>query len=303
MTRAAHVVDRQGTDIDKTAARLLNSAARTSYDPDVDVDWNAPLVDGLYFIPPHRVSLYGTELWDSLSEDQRIELSRHELASIASAGIWLEMILMQFLVRYSYKPDPTQRNVHYALTEVADECRHSVMFATMIERIGAPTYGPNRLNKALGTLLRSAGGGPSMFAATLIGEEIPDRLQRECMADERVQPLVRMVNRIHVVEEARHLSFAREELARELDGISRARLEFHRVITAKAAHVLVGSLISPLVYRSIGLDPVETKKLALRNPHHLETLRWAGEKLVKHLDGVGMIGGPSRQWWRAARLV
>ena len=41
-------------------------------------------------------------------------------------------------------------------------------------------------------------------------------MQRLTFPDERVQPLVRGVTRIHVVEEARHVRYAREELRRQM---------------------------------------------------------------------------------------
>jgi len=51
-----------------------------------------------------------------------------------------------------------------------------------------------------------------MFAGTLVAEEITDQLQREAMKDNTLQPLTRMVSKIHVTEEARHVRYAREEL-------------------------------------------------------------------------------------------
>ncbi|MCW2783568.1 MAG: rane protein, partial [Marmoricola sp.] len=68
---------------DGLVERLLKSSARQSYDPDVDIDWDAPEVPGLWWMQPERMSLYGTTLWDELSVEQRIELSKHEVASIA----------------------------------------------------------------------------------------------------------------------------------------------------------------------------------------------------------------------------
>lgn len=62
----------QFRDPQVTAARLLTSSARNSYDPDLDIDWDAPLVEGKPFMPLERVSLYGTELWRTLSEQQRL---------------------------------------------------------------------------------------------------------------------------------------------------------------------------------------------------------------------------------------
>ena len=121
----------QAADRERTAARLLKSSAEKFYDPDVDVDWSAPPVEGMLYQPEHRTSLYGTHLWDRLTPEQRIELSRHEVASVASNGIWFEVILMQMLLKEIYRGDPTTSHVQYALTEIADECRHSVMFAKM----------------------------------------------------------------------------------------------------------------------------------------------------------------------------
>ena len=92
---------------DALVERLLKSSARQSYDPDVDIDWEAPEVPGLYWMQPERISLYGTPLWDRLSEEQRVELSKHEIASIASVGLWFELVLMQLLLKDVYRSDPT----------------------------------------------------------------------------------------------------------------------------------------------------------------------------------------------------
>ena len=112
------------TDREDIAQRLLRSSAKASFDPLVEIDWDAPIDPDRYAIRPERVSLYGTELWEQLSEAQRKELSRHETASIASIGIWFETILMQMLVRHAYDRDPTSNHIQYAYTEIGDECRH-----------------------------------------------------------------------------------------------------------------------------------------------------------------------------------
>ena len=52
---------------DATARRLLRSTAKQSYDPEVDIDWDAPLVDGAWFMQPERLSLYGTPIWEAMT--------------------------------------------------------------------------------------------------------------------------------------------------------------------------------------------------------------------------------------------
>jgi hypothetical protein len=293
----------QPKDRDLTATRLLESSVRNSYDPQLDIDWDAPVDDQLGYLPPERISLYGTELWESLTPEQRIELGKHEVGSTASVGLWTEIVLMQLLARYAENLDPRSPHAQYALTEIGDETRHSIMFGKALSRFGVPAYGPPALVRRFSPLFKNVVGGASMFASVLVVEEMTDRLQRSTMDDEGMQPLIRMVNRIHVIEEARHVRYAREELVRELATVSRPMLELHRTVTAVVAFSVANILIHPRVYTSVGLDPKQARAAALANPHHRETRRWMAEKVVEFLTDVNMIGGPSTTLWRRAHLI
>ena len=288
---------------EETAERLLTASSRRSYDPVVTIDWDAPFVPGRYWLAPHRSSLYGTDLWASLSEEQRIELTKHEVASAASAGIWFETVLMQMLIREFYDQDPTSRHAQYALTEVADECRHSIMFGRLIERLGVEPTKAKWRDHELGRFLKATATGAHMYAAILIAEEILDAFQREIAADESLQPLIRMVSRIHVVEEARHVKYAREELARQVAAAGPVRLAYSRLVIARAAASVVSRLVHPDVYRSVGIDPSLGRRTALANPTFRETLKWSAAKAVEYLTSLGLIDGPSRRVWRRAHLI
>src|SRR6266545_579732 len=290
-------------DREKTATRLLESSVRNSFDPLLDIDWDAPVGGDLGYLPPERVSLYGTELWEQLSPEQRIELAKHEVGSTASVGLWTEIVLMQLLARYAEGLDPRSPHAQYALTEIGDETRHSIMFGKALTRFGVPAYGPPKLVRRLSPLFKAVVGGASMFASVLVVEEMTDRLQRSTMDDEGIQPLVRMVNRIHVIEEARHVRYAREELVRELTGVRRPMLELHRTVTAVVAATIADVLVHPGVYAAVGIDPKQGRKAARANPHHWDTRAWMAEKVVDFLNDVGMIGGPSKILWQRAHLI
>src|SRR6476469_1184370 len=293
----------QPKDREVTAERLLDSSMRNSYDPNVDVDWDAPLVEGKGFLPEERMSLYRTALGDLLTPEQRIELAKHELGSITSVGLWTEIVLMQLLARYAADLDPSSPHMHYALTEIGDETRHAIMFGKGIAKFGIPAYGPPRAVRVPAKLFGAAIGGPAMFASVLVVEETTDRLQRSMLDDDRIQPMIRMINRIHVVEEARHVRYAREELVRGLESLSRPALELHRLVTAVVAHTVMDVMVHPAVYAAVGLDPREAMAAARANPHHRESRRWMAEKIVAFLTEVGMIGGPTRRIWRHAHLL
>jgi hypothetical protein len=293
----------QPKDREVTAERLLDSSVRNSYQPDLDVDWDAPLVEGKGFLPEERVSLYGTELWERLTPEQRTELAKHEIGSITSVGLWTEILLMQLLARYAADLDPRSPHTHYALTEIGDETRHAIMFGKGLSRLGLPAYGPPRLVRSLSKFFGAVIGGPAMFASVLVVEETTDRLQRSMLDDDDIQPFIRMINRIHVVEEARHVRYAREELVRGMESLSRSALELHRFITAVVAYTVVDIMVHPGAYAAVGLDPRQAREVARANPYHHETRRWMAEKITEFLTDVGMIGGPAKRLWRKAHLL
>lgn len=287
----------------KTAGRLLGSSSRNSYDPELDIDWDAPVELDMKFMPYERVSLYGTPLWERMSEEQRRELSRQELASIASTGLWFEIILIQMLARWAYHQDPQDPRTQYALAEIGDETRHILMFAKAVSRMNVPTYRPHQAIHQLARIYKATAKGPTLFAPVLVAEEILDRLQRETMGDDTIHPLVRMVNRIHVVEEARHVRFAREEVARQMAQIGPVAKVVSNLVTALVAAFVTASVIDPDVYEQVGLDRDEARKAARTNPYWAESRRWMGEKIMAFLAEQGMVTWYNRPIYRAVHLL
>lgn len=285
------------------ARQLLASSARASYDPDVDIDWSAPLETGKWFLPEHRCSLYGTPLWESLNIEQKLVLSREELASSIALGVWTEHVLLQLVARYVYDRDVADPAVQFALTEVADEVRHMIMFAHVVESIGSSTYkAPWRIQES-GRLMKSTFPVQALWALVLLTEEIFDRVQREMAADETVQPVVRAMCRIHVVEEARHISFARAELETFVHDLGPARRGALRTMLALSAQTFAHELFNPEMYRRAGLDPRVAVRAARSNPRNRETFSWAAGRILEHYRGIGLIGGASERIWRSAGFL
>lgn len=249
------------------AERLLGTAARHALDPEVEVDWAAPPVPGLLWMPEHRVTLYGTHLWDRLSLDQRVELSKHEVASQCSTGIWFETILMHMLLRHHYAQDQVDAHARHTLTEIAEECRHSMMFGRFLTTTGCPDYGPGRRLHQVGRAFKALGNPTVTFAGALLVEETLDAMQRETMRDPSVQPLIRQVSRVHVVEEARHIWFARAEVARHVATLRSAQHGITQVVTGGVAFCVLRALVHPRVYTCVGLDPREAYAVREANPH------------------------------------
>ncbi|WP_241665862.1 AurF N-oxygenase family protein [Prescottella subtropica] len=290
-------------DRQDTASRLLASSARKSYDPLVEIDWAAPIPDDLYGMTPEWCSLYGTALWESMTEQQRITLTRHEAASISGAGIWFEMILMQMLIRDIYSHDPATSHVQFALTEIADECRHSTMFARSAQRFGIPSYRPPKWILNVARPFKATASGSLAYGGTLFVEELLDVMQRDFLRDERVQPITRTVSRIHVLEESRHIRFAREETVRRVAHLSRTKRAYQRLVLGVSAYFVVTCLVNEQVYAAAGLDVDEAKKAARTNTHYHEMIREGCRDTVEFLDECGLVGGPSTLFLRRAHVL
>jgi hypothetical protein len=283
--------------------RLLRGSVKKSYEPVVDIDWDAPLDPDKFFLPPKSVSLYGTPLWDGMTRAQQIELSRQELVNTLSAGIWFENILNQALLRELMHADPTARATHYALTEMGDETRHMVMFGRAIEKVGGKPMRPRRYQRMLINALPLTFKGSLLWVAALVGEEIFDSLQRNMMDDPQLQPIVQRIMRIHVTEEARHIQFARDGARKrvaEMPWVSRvwvANLNgvgglFFRHLFTNAAQ-----------YRRAGLDGREARAVARRSPHRRDVQVLGFAPLAAFLTEVGLMGPIARRLWTRTHFL
>lgn len=291
------------TDREVVAERLLKTSRKHSFDPGVDVDWDTPCDPDLWYMPQTAVSLYDTPVWAGMTHRQRVELSKRELARVASIGIWSELALMHILISHAYRQPFDSRHMAYALTEVADECRHSVMFGRGIKKLGLRPSRPTVLEYQLAKVAGGLYDPVPMFAGTLLVEEYTDALQRVALADETVQPWVRQINRIHVIEEARHVKYAREELKRHAVRAHPARLHFVGFTMGLFAKRLTDWIIQPESYAAVGLDAKAAVLAARKSPHRKAVNQYFYRRLAAFYDEIGLLGGMAGRTWRRLGLL
>ncbi|MFI5527375.1 diiron oxygenase [Kitasatospora sp. NPDC051853] len=288
-TEQTERVHPEPADGEEVYRRLLDSSARLSYDPSVEIDWDAPLPEEHYGLNPEWSTLYGTRLWDEMTERQRVTLTRHEVCSIMSTGIWFEMILQQMVLRDQYLKNPGNAEFRFALTEIADECRHSIMFARACEKMGAPAYRPKRVLAEAGRLFKATARGEMAYGGILVAEEVLDVMQRDWMRGENVLDIVRGTSRIHVVEESRHMKFARQEIRERLYGAGPLRRRLAAGGIATAAFVIVSSMVNKGVYAAAGLDPARAIAEARANQHRKAMMRTSSAHLMAFLADNGLL--------------
>lgn len=299
----AAIAFRQSIDVDSELERLLESAAILSYDPEKEVDWAKPLDTTKYGLNPEWSSLFGTPLWDEMSEQQRIDLTHHEVGSVMSTGIWFETMLQSMVLRSQYSSDYGDPEFRFALTEIADECRHSIMFSKTCSKMGVPHYRPKRAYHELARAFRTFAPPEQCFTAILVAEEVLDIMQRDWMRGENVLEEVRTTSKIHVVEEARHMKFARIEITEHLQGKTKLRRHIGAMVTSIVAAIIVDSLVNDDVYANVGLDPQRAKHEAKNNTHHHNLMRMSCVHLMDFLDEVGLLTPTAMRMYRTVHML
>lgn len=294
---------RDAVDSDGVLERLLSSSATLSYDPEREVDWDAPLEPLHDGVNPEWCTLYGTDLWERMSPEQRALLTRHEAASVASIGIWFEMLLQQMLLEDIYAKDYASPEFQFALTEIADECRHSIMFARGSQLIAGRSYKPAKGLHRAARLLKWIAKGEVAYTSILVAEEVLDVMQRDWMRGESVNPAVKTICKIHVVEESRHMKFARHETLEAMKGAGRIRRQVSAAMIAMVGYFIVKSLVQPDVYAEAGLDVKEARKAAASNSHHQSLMRLSCVHLMDFLSEAGLLTGFAKRMYRRVHMI
>lgn len=288
---------------DSELERLLESSAELSYDPDREIDWAEPLDPSKYGLNPEWSTLYGTALWDEMTEQQRIDLTRHEVGSIMSTGIWFEGMLQHMILRSQYSKHYGAPEFRFALTEIADECRHSIMFSKTCSKMKVPHYRPIRFFHELARGFKTLANGEQSYGAILVAEEILDVMQRDWMRGENVLEEVRTTSKIHVVEEARHMRFARMEITEYMRNRPAVVRWFSGLVISIVANVIVRSLVNPAVYKNVGLDQKRALHEARNNVHHRNLMRMSCVHLMDFLSEAGLLNRAAMTWYRQVDML
>ena len=275
------------------------------FDPEVDVNWRSSFSDDLDFHSDHALSLSGTRLWGSLSPDQHRALARSEAAELLGLAIVGKAFVSHLLLRTAQEEDQESARLRRTLAELGDNGRHIVMLARALESFAAPepVLLPPWFRRTL-PFAQLIPPGPMTWASILMVNELLIGMQAELMEDERVQPAMRMVSQVHVVDQARHVTHARHELLRTVRGIGPLERVVTQSVLAAGAVAFRYLRIRPRAYGAAGINPLLAWLVAGGNPVYDATLARYAERLVATFQEAGLIEGPLlKAAWRHAGIL
>lgn len=279
------------------AIQLTGASRRKAWNVHTAFDWPAALAPDRWFMPPELISIFGTPLYDTLDDEQKKRLSLFEIGNFFSLVLQGERPLVQGLVHRLYLKSTSREITEYLHHFVDEENKHMVMFGEFCNRYIGKVYPEKKISIA-----REYAKGEeevAFFCKVLVVEELGDYYNVTIARDERIDPLVREVNRVHHIDEARHLAFGRSYLA-EL--FARYSSEWSTESLAGFRSWLVaylqgswGDYYNPSMYRDAGLpEAYEVRTMALGHPACAVHRRQASKRLVDYFVEIGLLAEEPR---------
>jgi hypothetical protein len=255
-------------------SRLSRLSADKHFDAYADVDWHAAdlQVDPSdpRWVPLATDPIADTDWYRSLGPEERARYALYRVAAAMKVGWHFENILQRGLLAWAFRLPNGAPEFRYVHHEIIEESQHTLMFQELVNRSGLPVQGMPRWARFLAEVLvvRAARWGPQAFFFMVLGGEEPvDHVQRVELRRGSPHPLVERIMRIHVTEEARHISFARHFLRHTVPQMNPVRRRLLAVSLPLVLGVMTRLMLVPPtdLRRHCGL-PGGVVRAAMRGP-------------------------------------
>ncbi len=292
---------------DAMVARLSRLSVEKHFEAYVDIDWDDPALAISETDP--RWELWGldelskAEWYRAQPPEDRSRIGLHRLAQALHTAWQFENILQIGLLIYAMRLPNDSPEFRYLHHELVEESHHSMMFFEFVKRSKLPARGMPRLALAFirPFLMAAAKWDPILlFIAALAGEEPGDYLQRVQLRTGIPHPLIERITRIHVTEEARHISFARHYMRRRIPRMSAFRRAILSVVFP--IFMVVGARLMLLPGRRYLKDcrvPRRVLTRAYKTPAGRAMLANSVHRARGLAHELGMMNPTARFVWRA----
>jgi hypothetical protein len=291
--------------------RLNRLSVNRHFDAYADVDWDS---DELRLDPTdprwelgEDEPLSRTAWYQSQPPETRARLGCEMIATKMKIGLEFESVLKRGLLEFASTLPNGSPEFRYTYHEIIEEAQHSLMFQEFVNRSGFDVGGLRPLDRAASRWIVVLGRlFPELFFIFVLGGEDPiDHVQRrELRSDRTMHPLLERIIRIHVTEEARHLSFARSYLRLNVPRLGRLR---RSLLAVFAPLVLAGMSTmmlkpSPQLVARYKIPAAVIAEAYDHNPAHRAETRVSLSKVRGLCEELGLVSGPFSMLWRALGL-
>ncbi len=275
------------------AIRLSEASIKKAWDVYSIFDWPEKLDPAEHwYMSPEMISIYGTDLFESLTEPEQKRLSFYELVNLFSFVLLGERGLNEGMTHRMYRKGTVGAITDYLHHFVAEENKHMIMFGKFCTDYANGVYPEKKL--VIPREYAEHEEDISFFCCVLIVEELGDIYNLKMMSDNRIHPLVAHINKVHHIDEARHMSFGRQYVSELFEDCSSRWTEKELVSFQKwLSDYLIstwGDFYNPSMYRDAGIENgYEVRKMALANSTCRAMRTEVSSKVVKFFVDNGFL--------------
>lgn len=300
--------DTTGIHFHALVSRLSEQSVHTHFDAYTDVPWDEHPIehDDPRWELPETDPLTRTPWYQSLAPETRARLGLFSVVAKMKTGVEFENVLCRGILEFVNTLPNGRPEYRYAMHEMIEEGQHQLMFQEFINRSGIDAQGmpwPARIgSRCVVTLGRRF---PELFFMFVLGGEDPiDHVQREALRRGGAHPLSARIMRIHVTEEARHLSFARHFLKHRISTLSRSQ----RTRLAIGTPLILGEMgrmmlmPSPQIVREFQIPKAALRQAYTDNPEFQRSAAEALRKVRRLAGELGLLTPAAIRIWKARNI-
>jgi len=236
--------------------RLIQISKDKPLLPESFVPWETELEDHFELMPKTLLSIYGHELFDKMTSEQKKELARAEIAQVMYSYAWSEELACLFFFKYvSSLKNITSAECRYVLKEAEEECRHMQMFSMAVKKLNVQPLPPRWLHRSAAWFATRFLPADIMFMSVLGIELVTDVYGTELRQQPNIYPVLAKISQLHNIEEGRHIYFAELLLKRYTDKAGLFRRSIYSIVICLNIYFMRTMYVRKEIFIKIGLDP------------------------------------------------
>lgn len=271
---------------------LYRKGKQRQWNADDRIDWSHALdpENPAQLDDEFNIGIYGSDIWNSMSPSERVQLRVHTEACRMSQFLHGEQAALVCAAKI-VQTAPDLDAKFFAATQVVDEARHVEVFARYLnEKVGV-IY---PINQPFKTLVEQTVGDRRWDLVYLGMQILIEGLALAAFSairDTAQSPLAASIAAYVVEDEARHISFGRAALRDYYPKLTQAERDEREEFVVEACR-LMGMRITTFdeVYRALGLPVEASAAHASRSRPMLYYRRRLFQRIVPTIKAIGLWG-------------
>ncbi len=284
-------------EYDATRARLMRlyeNAKRDQWNSTIRLDWQADVDPEKGLIPDPAIAIWGTPLWDRLTEKEKAKL-RHEnitwqLCQFLHGEQGALLVTAQIVDSV-----PWYEAKQYAATQVMDEARHVEVYRRFVQEKLQHEYPVNaNLKSLLDQVLTDSRWDIKFLGMQIIVEGLA-LAAFGTIRDTTTNPLLRDLTAAVMEDESRHVAFGVLSLREYCQDLTeRDRLEREDFVY-EACVLMRDRITNREVWETMGLDPEECIAHADQSEIAKQFRYRLFSKIVPNVKSLGLLSDRQRR--------